>query len=441
MIAFYLILFIAGFISYYNRKYVIFLLSVLGLMTKLFMLDTSVSSGLNIKGDDLSLVLFIILLPFVYSRNKNVFSIHHDPLTRWVYIFMALYWVELLITVAFGREGLFNSLKVIRVSFVMWSFFVFKTIPIEDYKQFIKVALWITLIQSVLYLLQFAGIRILAGGGDKELFLGEARYTAINTPTLTTLFIFLLWKMDYLKKYRFYLFVFLLGLVFLRFVRGSVISVLIGIAYYAFVKSEKKRRIPVILAFLVIIPVASWVIDSKSEASSQSGGFEDIMNVIKNRSDFTMIDKANGTFSYRIAMLTERVVWLTEHPEYLVTGVGTMHEDSPKTLQMFNFSIGTHNEERALGYTIIESGDITWVPIVLRYGLVGVIIHVMMFVVLFQVTRKRKDLLIMIAAYSICLFAGSFDGAYFEMPLRVYLLALFFAIVSRANVYKKQMIM
>lgn len=441
MIAFYLILFIAGFISYFNRKYVFFLLCVLGLMTKLFMLDSSASGELAIKGDDLSLALFIVLLPFAYSRNHNVFSIHHDPLSRWVYIFMALYWVELIITVAFGREGLFNSLKVIRVSFVMWSFFIFKTIPIEEYKFFLKVALWITLIQGVLYLLQFAGVRILAGGGDDELIFGMAGYTAINIPTLTVLFIFLLWKMDYLKENRLYLFVFLLGLVFLRFVRGSVVSVLIGLAYYAFIKSEKKRRIPVILAFLVIIPVASWVIDSKSEASNHSSGLEDIMHVIKNRDDFTMIDRTNGTFSYRIAMLTERVVWLFDHPEYVLTGVGTMHEDSPKTLQMFHFNIGTHNEERALGYTIIESGDITWVPIVLRYGFVGVIIHVMMFVVLFQVTRKRKDLLMMVAAYSICLFTGSFDGAFFEMPLRVYLLTLYFAIVSRANVYKKQMIM
>ena len=171
----------------------------------------------------------------------------------------------------------------------------------------------------------------------------------------------------------------------------------------------------------------------KSNYSNSGNGLEEIGYVLKQSGDFSQIDISNGTFSFRMAMLTERIVWLLDNPRYLLTGVGTMHEDSPKTLQMFDFRIATRNEDRYYGHTIIESGDITWVPIVLRYGLLGVFVHIMLFLILFINTRNRKDTLVMLAAFTICLFVGTFDGAYFEIPLNVYILSFLYAVVSRSN--------
>lgn len=427
-------------LAYLTRKESLYLLCVFGMMTRLFMLDTSIEDNLLISGSDLAIILFIVLLPIAYNRDRRVFSINGDPLTKWVYVFILFYWIELFFTVASGRDSFFNSIKVIRVSFVAFAFFTFKTISIDSFKKFLRIAFWITLIQGFLYLLQFAGIRILSGANDSQaLSLGVASNTAINTPTLLAFYIVFLWKANFLKSKRGFVFLFFISLLFLSFVRGRIVAVLLGLAYLALTYSERSKRIPIILAFLLIIPIASRVIDAKSELSS-GRGLEDIVYVFRSREDFTQVDKTNGTFSFRVAMLTERVVWLVDHPQYLLTGVGTMHEDSPQSLRMFHFSIGTQNEARTYGHTLIESGDITWVPITLRYGAVGLLVHIMMFVVIFNAARKRKDVLVVLAAYFIIVFAESFDGSFFERSDYLLQMILFFAMISRANYEDRPML-
>jgi len=423
-------------VGYLNKQYVLFLVCMLGLVSKFFMLDRTEDVIGATKGSDMALVLILILLPVVYSKNKALFSIRGDSLARWTYIFLSFYVIELIITLIIGHESLFNSLKVIRVPLFMCSFFILRTIPIKCYQKFLKIALWITLIQSVLFFLQFVGIKLISGERDVS---EDADYYITNTPTLTLLFLFLLWKFERLGKMRFFLIAVLMAVVLSTYVRGTIIAVLMGFVYYATFINRKKKRIVTIALLLLIIPLSLQYINKKTEVTGESHkNLEEIEYVVNQRNNMENISNEGGTFSFRIAMLYERIEWLRNNPKYLLTGVGTMHEDSPQTLQMFDFVLGTYNEDRFYGRTIIESGDIAWVPIVLRYGLIGVFIHFMMFFLLFNVTRHRKDLLVMLSAYAIVVFLRTLDGPYFETPGLVYIHALLFALVSRANNEKNQ---
>lgn len=429
-----------AFVGYVNKKYVLFLVCMLGLVSKFFMLDKTEDVLIAVKGSDLALVLILVLLPITYYRNKALFSIRGDTLVRWIWIFLSFYVIELIITLIIGHESLFNGLKVIRSSFFMLGFFVLRDIPIKCYQKFLKIALWITLIQSVLFFLQFVGINLLSGQRDVS---EEADYFVTNIPTLTLLFLFLLWKFDYLEKKRFFLIAVLVVVVLSTYVRGTIIAVLLGFAYYSALINRQKKRVVTIALLLLTIPLAMQFINKKSEITGSSHrNFEEIESVFNQRVNMEDVtDGKDGTFLFRMAMLSERIDWIRNNPKYLLTGVGTMHEDSPKTLQMFDFVLGTYNEDRFYGRTIIESGDIAWVPIVLRYGLIGVFIHFMMFFLLFKVSRKRDDLLVMLSAYAIVVFLRTFDGAYFETPGLVYIHALLFALVSRANSENKPMLM
>lgn len=439
MIIVYLLLFVIAFFAYYKKYYTIFLICALGLLTNFFMLNIN-TNNLNIQGSDFALILFIGLLPLVFLRNRNVFRCN-DQLTKVVYCFLFLYILELFFSVILGIETLINSFKVIRTSQIMWAYFIIKSIPIEESKRFLKIALSITLVQGVFYLLQFAGINLLSGRRNQELLFGTAGSSPINIPSLTFLFIFLIWKFNYLHSKRIVIFSYLIFLVLLTFVRGSVLAVIFGLAYLAFVNSGRKYRLPVVLAFLLLLQISTRVIDAKSKYGNYSSATDEISYVLNNIHDFSNIDQSAGTFSFRVALLSERVVWLLDNPMYLVTGVGTMHEDSPRTLTMFNFEIGTRNIGRHYGQTIIESGDITWAPIVLRYGLIGVIIHLLMFIILFINARKRKDALVILAAFMICMFLRSFDGAFFDLPFYVYLLAFCYSLISRSNLEHKPFLM
>lgn len=440
----YFVLFLVAFFSYINKKYIPFLVCVFGMMSRLFLLDTF--PDVIIKGDDFALVLFVALSFVVYSRDKNVFSVNKDPLTRWIYLFIALYVLEMIATVIVGRESLANSLKVIRGPLVILGFFVFKSIPIDNYKKFLKIIVVISFVQGFLYYLQYLGITVLTGGGhamEEGLKIGVADGGAINIPTFTFFILYFLLEAKYLKEKKVYYFIFFLSLVFATFIRAWIVSAIIGFVYYVLfiIKSSKNgrsKRIILILALLfILLPLTMTIFKSKSEVrSSEEGAFS---TIVSSGGDFSNLD-THSTMTFRFAMLVERWYFLFDNPQYLLTGVGTMHEDSPLTLSMFNFILGSPNEDRFLGRCVIESGDITWVPITLRYGLIGVLIHIMMFFVLFKNTRKRNDVLVILSSYAICIFLQTFDGAYFDRSVNVYMLSLFYAIVSRSNYENKPLL-
>lgn len=408
-----------------------------GVVTMFFMLDTPPEEGVGIKRSDIALGVILLLLPFAYLNNKNIFSCKEDLLAQCVYIFMALYWVELIITLIIGHETLNNSLKVIRTSFFMWLFFLLRAIPLHAYKSFLKIALFITLLQSALFFLQFADIHLLFGERDVDAYTAD--YYITNMPPMTAFFLYFSLKLEYLKKTRYIVFAILLILIFSTFMRGTIIGVLIGLAFYAIFIGQNKKRIQTIIIILLITPIALKFINEKSEVSGGFKGLEEIEHTFSQWNNMTNLSEKDGTFSFRMAMLYERYAWLEEHPKYLLTGVGTMHEDSHRTLQMFDFILGTNNEKRYYGQTIIESGDIAWVPVILRYGLIGILIHLMLIIILFYKTWKRKDILVMLSPYMVYLFIRSFNGALFELPQELFLLSLCFAMVSCATMKKESL--
>ena len=72
MIAVYLALFLVTVVLYMRKQYLPFLFCYFGLMTKLFMLDTS--EEISIKGEDLCIVANLLLLPVVWKRDRKMFA-------------------------------------------------------------------------------------------------------------------------------------------------------------------------------------------------------------------------------------------------------------------------------------------------------------------------------------------------------------------------------
>lgn len=431
MIVIYLFLTIIALFSYIRKRYLLFLICYLGLMTKMFMFDTS--EEIILRGEDLCIFLNLLLLPIVFHKNSNIFAIKQDRITKWVCIYIALYVIELCITVSLGIETFINSAKVIRVSFLLLAYFLFRVIPVAIYKKFIRFAFALTILQTLCYFLQFLGLNILAGNSieSSEGYLGMK--VALNIPTFTFFFLFLVLKANLTTDKKVLLFISLLSMIFLTFARGWIISILVGIFYYILIYTEKSKKIPLLLSFCIFFILSTVVIGAKTKAEGGESTSSNIIHVISHLNKIDEIDKNNGNMAFRFAMLAERIIYLTENPQYLLLGVGTMHEDSPRTRTQFNFIIGTMNLEREGGKCQIESGDITWVPIILRYGIVGVFIHVMILVVVFLEAKRRKDNLVILAPLSISMFLLGFDGAFFENPVIIYKMTFFLSLLSRVK--------
>ena len=437
-----LLAFLAVFL-FWKKYYVAFLFIYLGVITGFFMLDPVTNSGFC---GDVCIIMNILLLPLLparYKKSDYENSTHPVNYTLWpandrfgimLYCYLLFYVFEFIITLFAGAETLLPALKVIRISLLPQVYFIFKCIPLKAQERFFRLGLYLTLFQGLLYYLQFAGIHLIAGY-DKEKTQIEGFNFALNYPTLTVFYIFYILRSDRYGKFKYVLLLYLLGMVIMTYARMFIVSVFLGIILYLALDHKRNRlqTMAVVAVMLVTVPVVTFVFATKNANRSRSAA-EDISQVIN---DFNYLDtytSSSGSFTFRMAMLVERFTYLLDNPEYLALGVGTIHEDSPKCYNRFDFILGTVNKERMYGKCLIESGDNAWIPVTLRYGIVGILLHMAYFVVAFLVFVKRKDALVFLAPVILISFINSFDGSFFENPVCLYLFSLFAAWAARADI-------
>lgn len=431
----YIILTVLSIFLYLNKKYLPFILCYTALMTELFMFDTI---GSSIRGSDLCFFMNFILLPIAISR-RNKEQIKENKINKIIKLFIGFIVFELAYTVLTDADTFSNALKVVRIPLMFLAYYPFSTIKLDTYKRFLKIMFWITIVQGFFFLLQFVGINMLTGRFDNEAF---AFSFALNVPTFIYFYILFSLDSEYVKKYKYLLLGFFFVILLLTFVRSIIISTILSIIIYIVMVRGIKRSMTIIITMLVIAPIASSFVEKKSEvASSSFSTKEQIALLFSGTENIRMLGEDGGTSVFRMAMLIERFDYLFSNPEYLLFGVGAIHEDSPKCYNRFNFSLGTRNEGRYFGKCLIESGDITWVPVTLRYGLVGITLHLFILITIAQLARKRKDVLKILFPLIIFIFLKSFSGPLFENPWGCIELVLYLSLLTRCNAEKKELIM
>jgi hypothetical protein len=144
-------------------------------------------------------------------------------------------------------------------------------------------------------------------------------------------------------------------------------------------------------------------VDDKSNRST----IEDIEAVVNLDYETAVNDEfanENGTFSFRVLLLTERIDYMIKHPRYTVFGIGTRHEDSPRTQQQFDFFLGSRrssNDTRGQ----ISSGDLAWVKPLMRFGFFGIVLFLYMsWVVIKYLYGRRKESNMAMSAFLFYLF-------------------------------------
>lgn len=429
----YIILAVLSVFLYLKKKYLPFILCYTALMTELFMFDTI---GSSIRGSDLCFFMNFILLPVALSRRKKE-RINAKGTDKVIKLFIWFIIIEFALTCFTGADSVGYALKVIRIPLMFLAYYPFSTIPLDIYKRYIKIMLWVTIIQGVFFLLQFVGINLLAGRFDNKAFSFDF---ALNIPTFTYFFIFFSLEAQYVKKYKYPLLAFFFVILLLTYVRSIIIALLVCIIIYIVTIRGLKRSMPIILALIVISPIVLSVLEKKSAVSGSSMSTkEEIQLLFSDVNSLRQIGNEGGSSIFRLAMLIERFDYLIQNPEYLMLGVGAIHEDSPNCYNRFDFALGTRNEGRMFEKCMIESGDITWVPVTLRYGILGIAIHLAILITIAQLARKRKAVLKILFPLIIFFFIKSFSGALFERPWGCIELVLYISLLTRCITEKKEL--
>lgn len=420
-----IILLIFLFYCWFNRKYEWALIIITFFLTEGY--GFMPSSIFIIKSYDY-VILFVLIISIInYIENKTYFKVKQNKIVYLIYILLTYQLFEIIQTFYTNAESFGNIIKVARINIIFLAFFILRQIPISAFKKYFKLNLYFCTIQGIFFYLQPLGIEILQGRVDEATSAGEITRFA-NYPEFTIFYIFYCFfgKKNMYSKI-FYTF-FWGGMIILGQSRGDITVVALAFIIYYLIKNKLKYYavlIPaIILGIYIVIPMFQY-----RDIDSRSNFIEDITNIIT-AENFTEIENNGGTFTFRIAMLVERFNYLMENPQYLLTGVGCIHEDSPNCYERFDFIIGTRNEGRINGYCLIDSGDITWVPIILRYGLIGTSIYLLFLIYWISIglrylKRSKNPIYIATSLIAITTSILTINTVLFDSYIRSYNLLLY----------------
>jgi hypothetical protein len=146
-------------------------------------------------------------------------------------------------------------------------------------------------------------------------------------------------------------------------------------------------------------------------------------------------ENANGTFSFRVLLLTERIDYMIKHPRSAVFGLGTRHEDSPKTQKQFDFFLGTDNHRGGIGQ--LSSADLVWVTPLMRFGFLGIALLLYLSWVIstfFYRNRNFSDMAMTAFLYYIFLLLTSFKNDHLYGNMQLFYVYLLIEYIRYSNV-------
>lgn len=366
-----IILLIFLFYCWFNRKYEWALIIITFFLTEGY--GFMPSSIFVIKSYDY-VILFILIISIInYIENKAYFKVKQNKIVYLIYILLAYQLFEIIQTFCTNAESFGNIIKVARINIIFLAFFIFRKIPILAFKKYFKLNLYFCIIQGLFFYLQPLGINILQGRVDEATSAGEITRFA-NYPEFTIFYIFYCFFGKKNMYSKIFYTCFWGGMIILGQSRGDIIATSFAFVLYFLMKNQLKYYLVLVTSAILVFIAVTPMFQYRENENIRSSFYEDVVNIISTE-NITEIKNDSGNFTFRIAMLIERLNYLKDNPQHLLTGVGCIHEDSPFCYERFDFIIGTVNKDRYNGYCLIESGDITWVPILLRYGIIGVIIY------------------------------------------------------------------
>ena len=393
--------------------------------------------GMSIKSTDVVLVFVFFTLIAGYFKNKSFFNVKNDPFALIILIIVAYLLLNLIGTVALRIESPMNALKVVRPFFAYLLYFYVRTLKKKDFLNYVKLVFIASVIQGVFYYLQLFDINVLSGRVDEAEATGEiTRYA--NYPAMASFFVLyyvVLQKISFARKL--FIIVFWGMMLILGQMRGVVIALAATLGLFFFLKRKLKYvgyiAIGAIVYQFVVAPMFEYRTRNKISTMTEiKNVVSDPTNIFTRHSN----ESSSGNFSFRIAMLAERIIYISHHPQFIPFGVGCIHEES--AANNFVFQLGTSNDNYRFGIGMLSSADIAWVGLLMHYGLLGVSLYLLLFYLwaragLPYVRKSNDSLLITASLMVVSSFLLSFDSDNTSRTQAIMITIFYLAVIYRYN--------
>lgn len=351
-----------------------------------------------LKYKDFGLLLLVGCCLIGYKRNSAFFKIGSLFGAKISLAFLLFFVFEFLYAYLGGVDSIGNILAVIRDYLYALTYFAFRGVPTDELKKGVVLIFKGVILSCVLFVSQyFTHIQFV------ETFISESNLQKDNyrmqiTPPFISLFMLAL--LFYVRKARWRrtIITLLFGVMLISQNRTPLIALFLQIGLFVLLAKNFRYKFQIIIVALLLFPIVSSLFEARS-ANEETSDITDVP-VLSYISDGDYIGLARqNTFLFRIALTAERFDYLMNHPENTLFGVGAMHEETAQ--HKFNFIIGTASKDEKGNRTKgqLNSIDVVWGPLLIRYGIIGTISHLSIIFGMILKFYKRKNNPIMMLGF------------------------------------------
>lgn len=364
-----------------------------------------------LKFKDFGILLLLGCCFIGFQKNTSFFSIKKLRGAKISALFLTFFIFEFLYAYLTDIDTIGNILAVSRDYLYALTYFVFRKSPVEELQKGIHLIFKGVILACVFFVVQYFTHFQLVNTFISETNMLKGNYRMQSTPPFIDFI--LLTALFYLRKMRgrWLVIILVFGVFMISQNRTPILALFLEIGLFVLIARKTKYKIPVMIAAMVAFPFVNSLLSSRSSEEGGTSNLNVPVLTYISQGDFQGL-ASQSTFMFRIALIAERADYMLSNPEELPFGVGPMHEDTAQ--KYFNFRIGTANlsSDGEARICQLDSIDTVWGPLLIRYGFVGLILHVSVIIwMIFAYYKRRENPIMMLGFLTyVAAFAQSFSA-------------------------------
>ena len=330
---------------------------------------------------------------------------------RWYKLFLVFICFSACFSYFYYGFSAYQILQGGRSFLLIFSLPILVKITKYELNKLIPILFWVTVITSVLFILQVVvGKPLMPYNGEPKIDETVGLLRMYNKPALLDLFLALTFVCPryFGKKVNLLRVIFFVALICTFGRTGIFSTVMVVLLSMLFLgKASKMLKTILVIGFL-FIPFIGIISDRFEKSKTEddisvlsSGGYE----------DFSSGD--GGTMTYRIAWVYERFEYLINRPIVeQIFGLGLISDSQPLATKIYNFRIGLPDPETGIPVQL-STPDIAYGNLLTKLGFSGGLIYLCFLIslaIFLYKNRKTNALTIVCSAQIIMLFVLSMSG-------------------------------
>lgn len=388
-------LLIAALIQYNKGKYAWPLFILMFFASDAFIINFGATP---IKYKDFGILLLLGCSFIGFQKNTSFFSIKRLSGAKISALFLIFFVFEFLYAYLTNVDTVGNILAVSRDYMYALTYFVFRKSPIEELQKGIRLIFKGVILACILFVTQYFTHLELTNSFVSETNMLAGNYRMQSTPPFIDFI--LLTALFYLRKMRgrWVVIIMVFGVFMISQNRTPILALFMEIGLFVLFAKRTKYKIPILIAAMVAFPFVNTLLSSRTAEEGGTNNVEVPVFTYLSQGDYQGL-AMQSTFMFRIALIAERVDYLLSNPEKIPFGVGPMHEDTAQ--KHFNFRVGTANidSNNQARTCQLDSIDTVWGPVLIRYGFIGLILHISIVVWMILAFYKKRENPIMMLGF------------------------------------------